>query len=291
MEAIEAKTVLLTGASGAIGVEVARRLAANGWRLAISARREERLVSLADQIEVAGGVRPTVLVADLGRRGEAADLAERGRAALGEVDVLINNAGASVQGLAWAAGDGDEAREVLETNFWSPLALTAALVPRMLARGSGAIVNVGSLARVSPFPHLGHYAASRSALSLATEVLRMELGPRGIRVVEVALGPVDTPSSRENRLIAGADRWLDSRPGLGDVGSAAAALVDAAEGDAEGVLFYPRILRWIHRFPGLGRRYARRMASGADFEDETVRLGGSAGDADLRAMRDQEDSY
>jgi short-subunit dehydrogenase len=291
METIEAKTVLLTGASGAIGAEVARRLAANGSRLAISARREERLVSLADQIEVAGGLRPTVLVADLGRRGGAADLAERGRTALGEVDVLINNAGASVQGLAWAAGDGDEAREVLETNFWSPLALTAALAPPMLARGSGAIVNVGSLARVSPFPHLGHYAASRSALSLATEVLRMELGPRGIRVVEVALGPVDTPSSRENRLIAGADRWLDSRPGLGDVGSAAAALVDAAEGDAEGVVFYPRVLRWIHRFPALGRRYARRMAEGADLEEETVRLGGSAGDADLRAMRDQREGY
>jgi short-subunit dehydrogenase len=287
MEKIEAKTILLTGASGAIGAEVARRLAGGGAQLAISGRREERLTALADEIEAAGGLRPTVLLADLGRRGVAADLAERALSALGEVDVVINNAGASVQGLAWAAGDGDEAREVLETNFWSPLALTAALVPRMLARGSGAIVNVGSLARVSPFPHLGHYAASRSASSMATEVLRMELGPRGIRVVEVALGPVDTPSSRENRLIAGADRWLDSRPGLGDVGSAAAALVDAAEGDAEGVVFYPRVLHWIHRFPGLGRRYARRMAKGADFDDETVRLGGSAGDADLRAMRGQ----
>jgi short-subunit dehydrogenase len=286
-----AKTVLLTGASGAIGAEAARQLSANGWRLAISGRREERLTELADQIETAGGLHPTVLVADLGRRGAAAELAGRALSALGEVDVLINNAGASVQGLAWVAGDGDEAREVLETNFWSPLALTTALVPRMLARGGGAIVNVGSLARVSPFPHLGHYAASRSALSLATEVLRMELGPRGIRVVEVALGPVDTPSSRENRLIAGADRWLDSRPGLGAVGPAAAALVDAAEGDAEGVVFYPRVLRWIHRFPGLGRRYARRMAQGADFEDETVRLGGSAGDADLRAVRDQQDGY
>jgi uncharacterized protein len=287
----KAKTVLLTGASGAIGAEVARQLSANGWQLAISGRREERLTALADQIETAGGLHPTVLVADLGRRGAAAELAGRALSALGEVDVLINNAGASVQGLAWAAGDGDEAREVLETNFWSPLALTAALVPRMLARGRGAIVNVGSLARVSPFPHLGHYAASRAALSLATEVLRMELGPRGIRVVEVALGPVDTPSSRENRLIAGADRWLDSRPGLGAVGSAAAALVDAAEGDAEGVVFYPRVLRWVHRFPGLGRRYARRMAKGADFEDETVRLGGSAGDADLRAMRDRQNGY
>jgi short-subunit dehydrogenase len=291
VETIEARRILLTGGSGAIGGEVARRLAASGAQLAISGRREVRLTALADEIEAASGLRPTVLVADLGRRGAAADLAERAVSALGEVDLLINNAGASVQGLAWAAGDGDQAREVLETNFWSPLALTAALVPRMLARGRGAIVNVGSLARVSPFPHLGHYAASRSALSLSTEVLRMELGPRGIRVVEVALGPVDTPSSRENRLITGADSWLDSRPGLGDVASAAAALVDAIEGDAEGVVFYPRVLRWIDRFPGLGRRYARRMAKAADLDDETVRLGGSAGDPDLLAMRDRPGGY
>ena len=287
----EDRTVLLTGASGAIGAETARRLGAGGARLAISARREERLISLADQVEAAGCTRPTVLAADLGRRGVAAELAERALAALGEIDVLINNAGASVQGLTWTAGDGDEAREVLETNFWSPLALSASLVPRMLSRGSGAIINVGSLARVSPFPHLGHYAASRSALSLATEVLGMELDPRGVRVVEVALGPVDTPASRENRALTGADGWLDGRPGLGDVDHAAAAIVAAAQGDARGVVFYPRALRWAHRFPGLGRRYARRMARGANLHDEAVRLGGSSGDAGLRALRDQwEDS-
>ncbi|MBW3672245.1 MAG: SDR family NAD(P)-dependent oxidoreductase, partial [Acidobacteria bacterium] len=83
-----------------------------------------------------------------------------------------NNAGTGVQGLTWMVGDRDEAREVLETNLWSPLALIAALAPRMVERGRGTIVNVGSMARVSPFPHLGHYAASRAALALATEVMR-----------------------------------------------------------------------------------------------------------------------
>jgi short-subunit dehydrogenase len=279
--------VLLTGASGAIGAEVARRLAARGAHLALSARRQDRLATLADEIAATGGARPTPLPADLGRRGEAESLAARAIEALGRVDVVINNAGASMQGLMWVAGDRDEAREVVETNLWSPMALVAALVPQMLAQGSGTIVNVGSMVRVSPYPHLGHYAASRSSLAMATQVLGMELRPRGIGVVEVSLGPVDTPASRENRALAGADGWLDGRPGIGSVSGASAAIAAAAEDGTEDVVYYPRVLRWVDRFPGLGHRYARRTAESADLEDETVRLGGSAGDADLQALRDQ----
>jgi NAD(P)-dependent dehydrogenase (short-subunit alcohol dehydrogenase family) len=146
-------------------------------------------------------------------------------------------------------------------------------------------VNVGSMARVAPFPHLGIYAASRAALATATEVLAMELRPRGVHVVEVALGPVDTPASRENRALAGADRWLDGRPGVGDPVAAAAVIARAAEGDGPGLVFYPRLLRWVHRFPGLGRRYARRAASHADVLDEAVRVGGSGGDERLHGLR------
>ena len=264
---MEGKAVLLTGASGAIGSEVARRLAARGARLVLSARRADRLEQLADELAAAGAPRPVVAPADLSRRGAAAELA----AQAGDVDVLVNNAGASVQGLSWVVGDRDEARTVLETNLWSPLALTAALAPAMVRRGEGTIVNVGSMARVSPFPHLGVYAASRSALATVTEVLDMELRPRGVRVVEVALGPVDTPASRENRVLAGAERWLDGRPGIGEAGAAADAIVAAAAEGARGVAFYPPVLRWVHRLPGLGRRYARRAARGADLEDVTIR--------------------
>src|SRR4051812_46082892 len=170
---MDGKTVLLTGASGAIGSEVARRLASEGARLAISGRREQRLEELADEIAGSGATRPVALAADLGRRGEAARLAERALAELGRVDVLINNAGSSVQGLTWVVGDRDEAREVLETNLWSPLALAATLAPPMVERGAGAIVNVGSMARVAPFPHLGHYSSSRAALAIATETMHV----------------------------------------------------------------------------------------------------------------------
>jgi short-subunit dehydrogenase len=276
MAGLEGRTVLLTGASGAIGAETARRLAGEGARLALSGRRVERLEQLAADIEGKGGERPLTLGADLCERGAAAALAARAEEALGGVDVLINNAGTSMQGLTWLAADGDAGRDVLEANLWGPLALTAGLAPSMLARGGGTIVNVGSMARVSPFPHLGVYAASRAALSTATEVLDMELGPRGVRVVEVALGPVDTPASRANRVLAGADRWLDGRPGLGSVEAAASTIVRAIRDDARGVVFYPRVLRWAHRLPALGRRYARRAARHADLRDETVRPGDAA---------------
>src|SRR5215211_998437 len=182
---LRGRNVLLTGASGGIGAEVARQLAARGARLAISGRREARLSALAGELAAAGGAPPVVLPADLGRQGEAQRLAQEAIAALGEVHVLINNAGAALQGLTWVVGDRDEAREVFETNLWSPLSLAAHLVPQMRERRSGAIVNVGSMAAVSPFPHLGQYAASRAALAAATQVMGLELGPSGIRVVEV----------------------------------------------------------------------------------------------------------
>jgi uncharacterized protein len=282
---LDGRNVLLTGASGAIGAEVARLLGARRARLCMSARRTGLLDELAESIASEGAPRPVVIAADLGQRGAAAELAGAASEALGGVDVLINNAGASMQGLSWLVADGDGPREVLETNLWSPLALTGALAPAMVRRGGGTIVNVGSMVRVSPFPHLGTYAASRAALATATAVLDMELGPRAVHVVEVALGPVDTPSSRENRALAGADRWLDGRPGLGKVEAAAAAIVRAAEDGARGVSFYPRALRWAHRFPALGRRYARRAAAHADVSDESVRFGGSSGDERLRALR------
>src|SRR4051812_40004125 len=129
---MDGEAVLLTGASGSIGAEVARQLGARGARLAISARRAEMLEEVADSVARAGGSRPVVLTADLGRRGEASELARRAEDALGEIDVLINNAGASMQGLAWLVGDRDGARDVFETNVWSPLALAGAVAPAMV---------------------------------------------------------------------------------------------------------------------------------------------------------------
>ncbi len=280
---LRGSNVLLTGASSGIGRALAKRMADRGARLAIVARREELLEGLADEVDRAGGVRPVVLPADLSRPGEAAALASRALGELGDVDVLVNNAGASVQGLVWAVADAGAAREVFEVNVWSPLALVAALVPRMRAHGSGGVVNVTSLAYVSPFPRLGQYCASKGALAVATEALRLELRGSGVCITEIALGPVDTASSYENRLLPGVDRWLDrTKPGSAD--TAAKRIVTAIERGRERAV-HPRRLGIARVLPVLGRRFSARLSDLVDEDDPTVRRGGSQGDQAIRDAR------
>src|SRR3954453_14871641 len=272
VSSLDGKRILVTGASSGIGREAARLLAARGARRALVARRGDRLAALSSEIACAGQHEPAALAADLGQRGTAAEVAARAEQQLGGIDVLVNNAGTSIQGLTWIAGDSNEARAVFETNVWSPLALAAAVAPGMVDRGAGVIVNTGSMVQVSPFPHLGHYCASRAALALITQIADMELGPKGVRVVEVAFGAIDTPGSTENRLLEGGAQFLEGPPRLGNLKAAAATLGRAVEGPAAGVVFYPSVLRWIHALPGLGRRHARRVARDTDLDDTTVRV-------------------
>ena len=287
MESLHGRRILLTGASSGIGREAALSLAARHAHLAVVARRGDRLRELTEQIASKGYPEPLTLAADLSEPGTAAEVAAHAEEHLGGIDVLVNNAGSSIQGLSWVAGDGNDARAVFETNLWSPLALATAVAPSMVARGEGVIVNTGSMVQVSPFPHLGHYSASRAALSLITQVMELELGPRGVRVVEVAFGAVDTPGSTENRVLEGGAKWLEGRPGLGKLDSAAATLVRAIEGPARGIVFYPSMLRWVHALPGLGRRHARQAAKATDLHDLTIRIGGSAGSPEVRAARER----
>jgi NADP-dependent 3-hydroxy acid dehydrogenase YdfG len=141
--------VVLTGASSGIGAELARVFAARGARLAITARRRERLEALADEL---GEPRALVFETDLSERGAAAELGREAEAALGGVDVLVNNAGGGVGGRIATVADRDEAREAFEVNYWSPLALIGAVLPGMAERGSGVIVNVTSVAQVNTWP-------------------------------------------------------------------------------------------------------------------------------------------
>jgi NAD(P)-dependent dehydrogenase (short-subunit alcohol dehydrogenase family) len=280
------KRILITGASSGIGRALAVELGARGHALALSARRGDRLAALADQVAASGSApRPVTVTADLSRRGEARALAAEAVAALGGVDVLVNNAASQVQGLLAAAGDRDEGRAVFEANVWSPLALIAELVPPMREQGGGTIANVSSLAHISPYPALGHYCASKGALTTATETLRLEVERDGIRVVEVALGPVDTPGSFQNRLLPGGADWLDrTRPG--SAGAAARRIADAIEDGRTRRLIHPRSLGAVHALPGLGRRYARRMARRIDLSDVPVR---GAGAQEIQAARDEWD--
>jgi short-subunit dehydrogenase len=284
---------LVTGASSGIGRELAKELAARGALLAITARRRPLLESLAQEISAAGSAAPTVFEADLSRKGAAQALAARATEELGPIDLLVNNAGSGVGGRISAVGDRDEAREAFETNYWSPLALIQALVPGMVERRRGAVVNVTSMAQVSTWPGFGAYAATKAALGVATETLAMELVDSPVHALEVIPGPVDTAVQGETRLAPGIERMLDRTP-LGDPGVLARLIAKALERGATRAI-YPRRAQLAYALPTLARWDARRLAARAAREtDEATReaLGslvvrtGSMGDEIARQARE-----
>jgi short-subunit dehydrogenase len=256
---IAGSRMLLTGASSGIGRELAEALGARGAVLAITARRRSLLEELADEIEAGGGTVPVVLEADLSNRGAAQALASEAEDALGQIDVLINNAGGGVGGRIAAVGDRDEAREAFEVNYWSPVALIRALVPAMAERGRGAVVNVTSMAQVSTWPGFGSYAATKAALAVATETLAMELVETGVKVIEAIPGPVDTAVQGETRLAPGIEQMLDRTP-LGDPAVLARLIVQALE-QGKARVIYPRRARIAYVLPTLVRRDTRRLAA------------------------------
>jgi uncharacterized protein len=289
---IAGKRVLLTGASSGIGKELAKQLGSRGAHLAIVARRRPQLESLAAQIEAAGGARPAVFEADLSSRGAAREVATAALEQLGEVEVLINNAGGGVGGRIAAVADREEAREAFEVNYWSPLALVGALAPPMRERGSGAIVNVTSMGKITTWPGFGAYAATKAALSVATETLAMEMTGTGVHVMEVLPGPVDTAVQGETRLAPGIDRMLGRMP-LGDAATMASRIITGLERNRRRVI-YPRLATMAYLLPALASHDLRRRASRAAREVEgwdaleglVVRTG-SQGDEINRYAREQ----
>jgi uncharacterized protein len=286
--------VLLTGASSGIGRELARELAQRRSRLAIAARRRDRLDALAGELVAAGLPRPVVVEADLARRGAARALAEEATSALGGIDALINNAGGGVGGRIATVGDREEGREAFEVNYWSPLALIHALVPAMRERGGGVVVNVTSMAQVNTWPGFGAYAATKAALSLATETLRLELAGTGVHVLEAIPGPVDTAVQGETRLAPGIGAMLDRVP-LGDAREMARIIVRAMERRRARVI-YPRRAAIAYHLPSVSRRETRRVAARVtaaidpavrDALDGLVVRTGSMGDEIARDAREQ----
>lgn len=187
---VSGKRVLITGASSGLGAALARRLAARGAVVGLVARRRDRLG------EVLADCRRTspdsaMWVADLADTAALADLALRAWDALGGVDVLVNNA-AMPKRRSVIALDPAEAEEVMRVNFFAPMRLTLALLPRMLARGSGTIVNVSSVGGRFGIIHESAYCASKFALCGWSEAMAVDLHDTPISVKLIEPGPVDT---------------------------------------------------------------------------------------------------
>lgn len=186
---LRGKRVLVTGASAGIGAALARGFAARGAIVGICARREDRLRQvLADCRAQAPDSR--MWVADLARLDELESFAARADAELGGIDVLVHNAGIPKRRQVTAL-DAREVERVMAVNYFSPVRLTLALLPGLIAR-RGRIVHVSSVAaRLSP-PGEAAYSASKAALSTWAESLALDLWETGLRVHVVYPGVFDT---------------------------------------------------------------------------------------------------
>jgi short-subunit dehydrogenase len=224
-----------------------------------------------------------VITADLSLRGEAQRLGTEALRALGEVDILINNAGVGIGGQQAVVADDDIARVLFETNYWSALALQRVLVPGMKKRKRGVIVNVTSIGSIVCLPLAGHYSSSKAALSLASEALRMELRDFNVHVLNVLPGPVETAMLNEMRVVPGGSELLEKMP-RGDVDTLARKVVKAIErGRKE--LVYPGSLSIVRHLPTLAAAVNRRAVRVVDVTDERAVMGGSSGDQLVRAAR------
>jgi NAD(P)-dependent dehydrogenase (short-subunit alcohol dehydrogenase family) len=181
------QTWLITGCSTGFGRALAELLLARGERVVATARRCETL----DDLVAAYRERALGLRLDITRPEDIAEALAAAQDRFGGVDVLVNNAGYGGLGTIEDTPL-DEARALFDTNVFGTLAMIRAVLPGMIARRAGRIVNIGSVAGQIGFPGLGHYSASKFALAGLTESLAAEVAPLGIAVTLAELGPFAT---------------------------------------------------------------------------------------------------
>jgi uncharacterized protein len=180
-------TALVTGASGGIGLELARVFALRGHDLVIVARDHRRLEDLAADLRRSHGREVTPIAMDLARPDAADELVGRLPAA-GAIDALVNNAGFAVFG-PFAESPLEAELEMIQLNVTTPTHLTKLVLPGMLARGSGRILNVASTAAFQPGPLMAVYYATKAYLLSFTEALAEELAGTGVGATALCPGP------------------------------------------------------------------------------------------------------
>jgi short-subunit dehydrogenase len=193
---LRGKTILLTGASGGIGLALSRQLAKEKVNLALLARRENILRQLADELKDSGSVMLPVKC-DVSNRDETARACREIQARFGHVDIAIFNSGLSHR------ADVDDfrvdiAREIFDVNVFGMLNFVGDLLPDFIKRKEGTIVGVTSLADCRGLPKNRFYSASKAAATALLESLRVELKEHGINVITVKPGFVKTPMTEGN---------------------------------------------------------------------------------------------
>ena len=188
MFSLQGKTALVTGATGGIGGAIARALAAQGARVAVSGTRIEALDALV--AELGGGA--VALPCNLSDAASVEALFPAADAALGQVDILVNNAGITRDNLFLRMKD-DEWDQVIAVNLTAAFRLMRAGVKGMMRRRNGRIISIGSVVGTTGNPGQGNYAASKAGLIGMTKALAAEVASRGVTVNVIAPGFIESP--------------------------------------------------------------------------------------------------
>jgi short-subunit dehydrogenase len=257
--AIDGGTVLVTGASSGIGVEIARLVAPRAAALVLVARRVDRLAKLREELV---GARPALRVeiigADLSRREDVARLVAEVHARGLTVDVLVNNAGVGLMSV-FDRADVDKTMAMVELNVSSVTRLTAAFLPGMVERGRGGVLNVSSGFGLAFLPTFAAYVATKHFVTGLTEALVADLAGTGVTATQVCPGPVATEFEENVGNFTGR-----KPPRLVEISAAACARAAVRGFDRGSAMVIPgTAMKLVMMLNGITPRFVRRLFASA----------------------------
>ena len=185
------KTVLITGATSGIGLGCARKFAANGDRLILTARNQQRLEEISNELKK-DGTEVLTLAFDVRNRQEAIKAVNSLPADWQDIDVLVNNAGLALGLEQEYKGDPDEWETMIDTNIKGLLLMTRLIVPRMVERNCGHVINIGSVAGDAAYAGGNVYCATKAAVKALSDGLRIDVADTEVRVTNLKPGLVET---------------------------------------------------------------------------------------------------
>ena len=202
------KTILITGATSGIGKACAYQFGANENRIIITGRRNERLLELKKDLEDKFNTEVLILSFDIRDNNQVKDAVASIPNEWKDIDILINNAGLAVGLSKIQDGEVDDWERMIDTNVKGLLYITRAISPNMVARKSGQIINIGSIAGKETYPFGNVYCATKHAVDSLTKAMRIDMVEFGIKVTQIAPGAVETEFS--NVRFKGDDAKADS---------------------------------------------------------------------------------
>ena len=207
------RKIFVTGATSGIGLECARAFAQDGDNVLIAGRRADCLAAIKEDFEQQYGIRVDTLVLDVSKREDVDAKVKAAIEAFGGIDVLVNNAGLA-QGLdPFQDSSVDDAVTMINTNVLGLLYVTKAVLPFMMAQNSGHIVNMGSTAGIYAYPGGAVYCATKAAVKMLADGIRMDTIATDIKVTTIQPGIVETPFS-EVRFHGDAERAASVYAGI-----------------------------------------------------------------------------